>query len=664
MLYFIKQYFIPYMERRMEKLTIRMKIILGFLVLLALLFFISSHSLISSNSMASSFSEYRELAKNNNLLGRMQANLLELRIASKNYIREPSQSTDQQFSQRYNTLNELFKEMAQSSSDYTRSLQELERYNAGQLKVKALIQERNQVVVNQLDTNGLAMRETIRKIIDGVEPQDFHAYEVIVAASQVQEMLMLGRLYSNKYLKTNTQKDYDVAMKFLGSELDEASSILREEISSARLASLYDEYNVYSLAYTSALKSVHQLIEDRNAIIENELDVIGVAIAWQLEEMKLQGLKGQDILGPKIAEDNSQAALSIYVLSAIAVVIAVIISILTTRSVINPINYARKIMDRLAQGDLTENIKADSKDEVGLMLSSLKVMQGNMAAILHDVDRAVLEVASSMEELSIVTRESSEGAATQQADIETVSSTLNQLIESTGRIDNTVSQVSVLISTGVASSEKSHQLLNHAQSSATNLSELLNETNDQVEYLNAQAENVGSILGAIREVAEQTNLLALNAAIEAARAGEQGRGFAVVADEVRTLAQRTQNALIETESLLDKIHQGTQDIVVSTAKGQEKALESVEQVNQVVGSINELKSNMQSVAVNTEEIVQTVESQRGIAKTVETRMASVSDVASQVGSSSLEIAQTSASMTDVSTSLVEVVKRFKLDKTH
>ncbi|WP_171758981.1 methyl-accepting chemotaxis protein [Vibrio sp. RE86] len=648
----------------MEKLTIRMKIILGFLVLLALLFFISSHSLISSNSMASSFSEYRELAKNNNLLGRMQANLLELRIASKNYIREPSQSTDQQFSQRYNTLNELFKEMAQSSSDYTRSLQELERYNAGQLKVKALIQERNQVVVNQLDTNGLAMRETIRKIIDGVEPQDFHAYEVIVAASQVQEMLMLGRLYSNKYLKTNTQKDYDVAMKFLGSELDEASSILREEISSARLASLYDEYNVYSLAYTSALKSVHQLIEDRNAIIENELDVIGVAIAWQLEEMKLQGLKGQDILGPKIAEDNSQAALSIYVLSAIAVVIAVIISILTTRSVINPINYARKIMDRLAQGDLTENIKADSKDEVGLMLSSLKVMQGNMAAILHDVDRAVLEVASSMEELSIVTRESSEGAATQQADIETVSSTLNQLIESTGRIDNTVSQVSVLISTGVASSEKSHQLLNHAQSSATNLSELLNETNDQVEYLNAQAENVGSILGAIREVAEQTNLLALNAAIEAARAGEQGRGFAVVADEVRTLAQRTQNALIETESLLDKIHQGTQDIVVSTAKGQEKALESVEQVNQVVGSINELKSNMQSVAVNTEEIVQTVESQRGIAKTVETRMASVSDVASQVGSSSLEIAQTSASMTDVSTSLVEVVKRFKLDKTH
>lgn len=336
----------------------------------------------------------------------------------------------------------------------------------------------------------------------------------------------------------------------------------------------------------------------------------------------------------------------------ISIALGILIALAVTRNIVTPLTQAVTELNRIALGDMTSAITVSGNDEASHMMRSLGVVQSELSKIVAKLQSTASYMHEAVTEVSASTGQLTISAAESSKKMTTTASSLEQLTQSVEQVGNNADQASSLASEARNAAKKGMQLGNLASQDAREASQRVAETGDMIQRLSAEIGQIGFIANLIKDVADQTNLLALNAAIEAARAGEQGRGFAVVADEVRKLAERTTTSAQQINDMINAIKNETESVVVSMSLSQ-KTMDGVrEKVSQTTSAIAQIEDRVSSavaavaeissalrdqkntssdIAQNTENVARFSEANAREAETVSRAMAEVQALAEELG---------------------------------
>ena len=365
--------------------------------------------------------------------------------------------------------------------------------------------------------------------------------------------------------------------------------------------------------------------------------------------------------GAVAAEDLRSSALT-WMISGIvlAFIIAIIIGVLITRLITRPIAQAVENAQRIAKGDLTQAITTDRTDEAGQLLMALSDMQGGLKNTLVEIANASDQLASAAEELSAVTDESSRGLTRQNDEIQQAATAVNQMTAAVDEVASNAVSTSEASRQATAEAEDGRQQVEQAVSGMSSMVVEINDSTQSVADLAGQVREIGKVIDVIRSIADQTNLLALNAAIEAARAGEQGRGFAVVADEVRALAHRTQTSTVDIEKMIGEVQAGADGAVAAMNKSltwanntqtlAQNAGQALERITASVASINERNLVIASAS----------EEQAQVAREVDRNLLNIQDLSTQTAAGAHQTNASSQDLSRLATSFNVLVSKFQL----
>jgi methyl-accepting chemotaxis protein len=319
-----------------------------------------------------------------------------------------------------------------------------------------------------------------------------------------------------------------------------------------------------------------------------------------------------------------------------------------------------RINETIAKGDLRSTITVTGNDEFSDLLRSTQVMQSNLRDTIKLIGESSTQLASASEEMSAVTEESSRGLLRQNNEIDQAATAVNQMTAAVDEVARNAASASDAAKSSDQSTRTGTARVTSTVSAIESLSQTIQNTSADVERLAAQSKDISKVLEVIRAIAEQTNLLALNAAIEAARAGEQGRGFAVVADEVRALAHRTQTSTQEIEQMIGGILKGTEQATkaMSESCGQAKetltiAHEAGSALTLIAKAINEINEINMMIATASEQQAQ-------VARSVDGNLMSIRDLSIQSATGAHQTAAASSELSRLAVDMSKLVARFSL----
>lgn len=360
----------------------------------------------------------------------------------------------------------------------------------------------------------------------------------------------------------------------------------------------------------------------------------------------------------EMTEANNKVRLYLAIIGLLSVGVGITVSLLLTKSITTPISHSAAIMERLAAGDLAADTGNDRRDEFGKEKDALRRMAKRWAEVIAGVKQAADTVAQAGDELSASAEQmsrSSEGQAERAALVATSSEEMSQTVMEVARSANGIS----LSATETAKTAREGEaIVGRAVTEVREIAATVNGSAELVQSLGERSQQIGEIVGVINEIADQTNLLALNAAIEAARAGEQGRGFAVVADEVRKLAERTAGATAEISTMIKAIQDevakavgAMNDATGKVDSGVQLSAEAGQALHNIVKSVDDLQLMVQQIASATEEMSATSDQ---ISKDIE----SIAQLSKESSANSEQTAAASREMTRLSANLQGIVGDF------
>jgi methyl-accepting chemotaxis protein len=344
----------------------------------------------------------------------------------------------------------------------------------------------------------------------------------------------------------------------------------------------------------------------------------------------------------------------------IALLAGSILGWLVTRMITRPIYKAVESASHVANGDLSRPINAVSRDETGELLRALAAMQSGLKSTVQEIASASDQLASAAEELSAVTEASSRGLIQQNDEIQQAATAVNEMTAAVEEVaTNAVSTSEVSKQTSQDAAAGSQQV-QKAVSAITTMASDMTDSAAKVEQLANQVRDIEQVLGVIRSIAEQTNLLALNAAIEAARAGEQGRGFAVVADEVRALASRTQNSTGEIESMISAVRSGADTAVQAMNKTRALAYETKDIADEAGMALARITEGVSKINERNLVIASAAEEQAQVAREVDRNLVNIQDLSSQTATGAHQTNASSQELSRLAGSFNVLVAKFKL----
>ena len=361
------------------------------------------------------------------------------------------------------------------------------------------------------------------------------------------------------------------------------------------------------------------------------------------------------------SSDVADEAFSVIVVSLLIILGALVaIAILLTRSIVVPLADAVAVAERVATNDLTQNIRVQGQDEPALLLAALARMQSSLRDTLRKISASSDQLASASEELHSVTEDTSRGLHQQSAEIDQAATAVNQMTAAVEEVANNAVTTADASKGADQSTRDGRDQVNQALSSIQHLVDDVSGTSTEIEQLATSANEISRVLDVIGAIAGQTNLLALNAAIEAARAGEAGRGFAVVADEVRALAHRTQESTAEIEQMIAGIQNGTERAVTAMHSSRSRANGTLEVAQSAGEALEVIAEAIASINQRNLVIASASEEQAQVAREVDRNWVNIRDLSMQTSAGAN---QTSAAAQDLSRLAVDLngmVAQFKL----
>ena len=353
-----------------------------------------------------------------------------------------------------------------------------------------------------------------------------------------------------------------------------------------------------------------------------------------------------------VAEDLSMQAelkknsLLIIGSSALALLVGLIAAWVITRLIVAPLRSVIRVAQQIAAGDLSATIEVTRRDEIGQLMQAMQQMGAGLSSIVSGLQAGIEQLASSAQSLSAVTEQTNLEVSSQKEETEQVATAMNQMTATVHDVARNAEEAAQAAQTADGKVESGQQVVRQSMARIEQLADSATSASSSIESLSAQIQNIGTVLSVIKSVAEQTNLLALNAAIEAARAGEQGRGFAVVADEVRALAKRTQQSTEEIEQLVSALRSAAQSSVQQIQNSGELVKLAVSDALQTESALGSIAAAVSLIQQMNQQIAAAAEEQSSVAEEINRSVTNIRASADQSSlamqgnaTSSIELAQ-------------------------
>jgi methyl-accepting chemotaxis protein len=354
------------------------------------------------------------------------------------------------------------------------------------------------------------------------------------------------------------------------------------------------------------------------------------------------------------------ARLMVSVLLAVAFGLTVLLAWLLTRSIVRPLQGAVALAEKVAAGDLTERIDPQGRDEVTRLQTALAQMQENLRTTLSRISGSATQLASAAEELNAVTEESSRGLQRQNDEIEQAATAVNEMTAAVEEVASNAVSTSSASQQSTGAATEGQQRVSQTVTAIEQMNRDVDATSEQLRGLAERTQDIGKVLDVIRAIADQTNLLALNAAIEAARAGEAGRGFAVVADEVRALAHRTQQSTREIETMVSGIQHGSGQAVASMHTSSERARQTLEAARSAGTALEEITRGIGEISERNLVIASAAEEQAQVAREVDRNLVNIRDLSIQSAAGANQTSAASHELSRLAAELNTMVGHFKV----
>ncbi|WP_226476749.1 methyl-accepting chemotaxis protein [Pseudomonas sp. MWU16-30323] len=358
--------------------------------------------------------------------------------------------------------------------------------------------------------------------------------------------------------------------------------------------------------------------------------------------------------------DTAHAKNLLLLATALALAFGVLAAWAITRQIVIPLSQTLKVAERVAAGDLSHNLISERRDELGQLQRSMQSMTVGLRELIGGISDGVTQIASAAEQLSAVTEQTSAGVNSQKVETDQVATAMNEMAATVQEVARNAEEASEAAVAADQQAREGDKVVGEAIAQIERLASEVGNSTEAMGHLKRESDKIGSVLDVIKSVAQQTNLLALNAAIEAARAGEAGRGFAVVADEVRSLAQRTQKSTEEIEELIVGLQSGTQQVATIMDNSRGLTDSSVELTRRAGNALENITRTVSAIQAMNQQIATAAEQQSAVAEEINRSVLNVRDVSEQTSAASEETAASSAELARLGVYLQSLVGRFKV----
>ncbi len=503
------------------------------------------------------------------------------------------------------------------------------------------------------------LTENVKQIKEETLPYVLVVDEMDTARSEVQQWLTDVSATHNR----DGYKDAEESAKRFLDGVGKYKEMYRRENDAdnlERMETLEKEFNrFYATGKDMAETYITKGLDAGNVIMES-FDKDSGALFENLTKFREQQVTEANEISAETLSAAKSSMSMMGIGGAVALLLAIVFSILITRSVTLPMGMMQSTIVEVGKsGDFTRRIAVDSRDEVGQAARSFNDLMGSMQTTLREIQDStdkVLDASrslfSSSQQIANSSAHQSESASAMAAAVEQVTVSINHVSE--GARD----ALEVSRESGDLSVQGGEIILN-AATEMKQIADTVRQTSSAIENLGQQSTRISSIAQAIKEIADQTNLLALNAAIEAARAGEQGRGFAVVADEVRKLAERTANATKEITEMIDTIQGTARVAVTSMAETGSQVASGVVLAQQAGDAINQIKEKSAQVLKTVSDISSALAEQSSASNDIATHIEKVAQMTEENSAATKEAAGASDNLVQLADAMRAAVNRFK-----
>ncbi len=424
------------------------------------------------------------------------------------------------------------------------------------------------------------------------------------------------------------------------------------------LTKAYDVYNDAQdqyLALTSAEK-FEQAVNLSNEVMKGAGDRVYTALQKLIE---LNNTKA-DNAGENATRIYDQTKLIVGGFIFVSTLAAIVLAFMYTRSITAPVNRSLAIAERIAKNDLSEVIDVQGTDEVARLMRALKAMQGSLRTTLVSISDSSNQLASTSEEMHAVTENANTGMQQQSHEVEMAATAVNEMSAAVEEVARNASAASEAATRSNSAAVSGRARVDETVEAIRLMVTSVGAASSEVQRLAVMATDISKVLDVIRAIAEQTNLLALNAAIEAARAGEAGRGFAVVADEVRALAHRTQISTSEIEQMITTIQKGTGAAVSAMTNTDTQAQKTLDTARGAGAALVEITESIADITERNVLIATASEEQAQVAREVDRSLVSIRDLSSQASDGSNQTAIATSELSKLAVELNRMVNEFRL----
>ena len=364
-----------------------------------------------------------------------------------------------------------------------------------------------------------------------------------------------------------------------------------------------------------------------------------------------------------MADDRLQVTQRIALIGALLVIAVIVLaSVWLTHSVRTPVQHSLELASSIATGNLKNvlNVKELSKDELGSLLRQIGKMQDNLNDLVSKVSSSTIQLSSAVEEVSAISNQASSGMQNQQMELSSVASAMTEMQAAVAEAAQNTEQAAVSASESSALAKQGSSTLERMSEAISKVAETIDESGRLANELEASSSDINMVVDVIGSIAEQTNLLALNAAIEAARAGEQGRGFAVVADEVRSLAQRTQSSTQQIVEIVSQLQNKAKLMGKSSGDCREGITDCIQQAQYAESKISDIERSVNNIADMNTQIATACSQQNAVSEELNRSIEFINSASIEIAEGTSQTAIACGEISQLSHGLNDQLNQFKL----
>ncbi|AGZ33225.1 methyl-accepting chemotaxis sensory transducer [Pseudomonas sp. VLB120] len=644
-----------YLNRKLGNISVAAKLAMGFAVVLLLTLTTTVTGWTALDGAIERSEQLSEIGLINDLVKDLRAERITYRVLSDDTSKARIGQILEQLESMLTTLHQRSGVDA-SRQMLTQKLQQLQRLREDFATLQRTVESR------QTLRQAMAMQEqTLSEVIDELQTQ-----ALLKMPADSQQASVLGLMDTlSRHIDGANQQSQMPAYTF--SPLSDFAKVGDSALDAADKGLAQLLVGLAPLGLSRALREQPgvELAKYRTSL--NEYRNAALAVEQLQERMETMGdelgATSLELSQRKIEQRDSEALAARSLLTSVAMlalVVGVVAGWLITLQITQPLRQTLALAARIARGDLSQLEPVQRRDEMGQLQASMREMTISLRELIGGIDQGVSHLSQAATQLAASSEDTKQRINQQREETDQVATAMNQMSATVQEVAQNAEQASLAATNADHQAQLGDQVVAQAIGRIEQLAGQMDRCLAAMQHLAGESERIGSILDVIKSVSEQTNLLALNAAIEAARAGEAGRGFAVVADEVRGLAQRTQQSTEEIEQLIENLHSGTDEVTTLLDSSKLLTEQSVELSRKAGCALSQITDTVSSIQGMNQQIATASEEQSVVAEQINRSVINVRDASDQTSTASEQTAASSGELEQLGRQLRGMVGRFSL----